>query len=207
MKSANVQSSSTAKRKKPKLETKKETNSEPKKEPNTEVKMEPKIETKKPKSKIKKTIIALFSVTIILLALSSVVAMNFQSQLNQKDNQIQSLQDQIDETALFLGPISKGTWSLVESFGGDSELTTEYFYVSGIHLRMNWTSFSGEGEPMVLNFSICKEEQSEYVASFSNLETQGTTFLLNVEKTNYYLQILVENIDQWTLTVETWIPE
>jgi len=152
-----------------------------------------------------KCIIAGVSVVIVILAFASVVV-NFQDQLSQKDEQIQMLQDQIEELRELLGPVKMGEWNVIESYGGSSAFTTDYFYVTGTELRLNWTRYSGTEVSSIFSFHIYKEGQSEYIGEFKDLDDQGTTFLRNIEKGNYYLDIYGSEVDQWSITVETWIP-
>ena len=157
------------------------------------------------KSETTKYIIALVSFGIVILALVSVIV-NLQSQLSQKGDQIRTLQEEIEELQDLLGPVKKGAWNTIATFGGSSGLITDYFYVAGTDLRMNWTCFAGAEESAVFSFHIYKEGQSECVEAFTNLQDQGTAFLRNLEKANYYLHISEDKIDQWSITVETWIP-
>lgn len=129
-----------------------------------------------------------------------------QDQLTQKNGQIQTLQNQIVDLENDLGAVKKGEWNVVESFGGSSGFTTEYFYVAGTELRINWVAYTGVDASIVFGVSVYKEGQSEAYETFTNLEDQGTVFLQNLEKGNYYLDVTEDNADQWSITVETWIP-
>ena len=54
-----------------------------------------------------------------------------QDQLAQKNEQIQTLQDQIGDLEKDFGTVKKEAWNVVESFGGSStEFTTEHFYIA-----------------------------------------------------------------------------
>jgi len=105
-----------------------------------------------------------------------------------------------------LGTVKKGAWNVVESFGGSSGFTTDYFYVAGTELRITWVTYTGADEPISFSVAVYNEGQSEPLESFMNLQDQGTLLLQNVEKGNYYLDISESNTDQWSITVETWIP-
>jgi hypothetical protein len=144
-------------------------------------------------------------VAIVVLAFASVLT-GMQNQLAQKDEQIQTLEDQIAGLESDLGTVRKGAWNVVESFGGSSGSITEYFYVAGTELRINWIAYTGVEASVVFGISVYKEGQSEACETFANLEDQGTVFLQNLEKGNYYLDVSEENADQWSITVETWIP-
>src|SRR3989337_397902 len=63
---------------------------------------------------------------------------DLQNQINQKNNQIQTLQGQVDELQTLLGPIRKGAWNLIKTFQGSSGVKTDYFYIGGTELRINW---------------------------------------------------------------------
>ena len=145
------------------------------------------------------------SVAIVVLAFASVLT-GMQNQLTQKDERIQTLQAQIVELESDLGTVKKGAWNVVESFGGSSGFTTDYFYVAGTELRINWIAYTGVEESIVFSISVYKEGQSEALEAFTNLQDEGTVFLQNIEKGNYYLDISEDKVDQWSITVETWIP-
>jgi len=42
---------------------------------------------------------------------------------------------------------------------------------------------------------------------FFDLQEEGTTFAHSIASANYYLDISEANLDQWTVTVEVWMPE
>ena len=154
------------------------------------------------------TSLCIIFVTIIatvVLAFATVL-MGMQDQLAQKNEQIQTLQDQIAGLETDLGTVKKGEWNAVDSFGGSSAFTTEYFYVAGTELRINWVAYTGVEASIVFCISVYKEGQNEAYETFTNLEDQGTVFLQNLEKGNYYLDVSEANADQWSITVETWIP-
>jgi len=145
------------------------------------------------------------SVAIVVLAFASVLT-GMQNQLTQKNEQIQTLEDQIIELESDLGTVKKGAWNVVEGFGGSSGFTSDYFYVAGTELRINWIAYTGVEESIVFSIYVYKEGQSEPLDEFTNLQDQGTVFLQNIEKGNYYLDISEDKVDQWSITVETWIP-
>jgi hypothetical protein len=150
-------------------------------------------------------IIFVVIIAAVVLAFAGVL-MDMQDQLAQRNEQIQTLEDQIAGLEGDLGTVKKGTWNVVESFGGSSGSTTEYFYVAGTELRINWVAYTGVEASIVFGISVYKEGQSEAYETFTNLEDQGTVFLQNLEKGNYYLDVSADNADQWSITVETWIP-
>ena len=144
-------------------------------------------------------------IAVVVLAFASVLT-GMQNQLAQKDERIQTLQAQIVELESDLGTVKKGAWNPVESFGDCSGFTTEYFYVAGTELRINWLTYTFEEKSIVFSIYVYKEGQSEPLDEFTNLQDQGTVFLQNIEKGNYYLDISEDKVDQWSITVETWIP-
>jgi hypothetical protein len=144
-------------------------------------------------------------VAIVVLAFASVL-IGMQNQLAQKDAQIQTLEDQIGGLESDLGTVKKESWNVVESFGDCSGLTTDYFYVAGTELRITWIAYTGVDASIVFSVRVYTEGQSEPLEVFTNLENEGTVFLQNIEKGNYYLDISSDNADQWSITVETWIP-
>lgn len=147
---------------------------------------------------------------VVIIAMATVafasVLTDMQNQLTQKDKEIQTLQNQISGLENDLGTVKKGEWNLVESFGGSSGFATDYFYVAGTELRITWVAYSGVDASISFAVAVYKEGQSEPLDSFMNLQDQGTVFLQSVEKGNYYLDISEDNADQWSITVETWIP-
>lgn len=144
-------------------------------------------------------------IAIVVLAFASVLT-GMQNQLTQKNDQIQTLQDQITVLENDLGTVKKGAWNVVESFGGSSGFATDYFYVAGTEIRINWVAYSSIDQSIFFSIDVYKEGQSEPLKSFTNLQDQGTVLIQNVEKGNYYLDISENNADQWSITVETWIP-
>jgi hypothetical protein len=144
-------------------------------------------------------------IAILVLVFASVVT-DMQNQLAQKNDQIQTLQDQIVGLENDLGTVKKGAWNVVDSFGGSSGLATDYFYVAGTELRITWVAYTGVDASIFFTIDVYEEGHSEPLGSFTYLQDQGTVFLQNVEKGNYYLDISENNVDQWSVTVETWIP-
>ena len=132
---------------------------------------------------------------------------NLQNQITQKDSQIQTLQEQIGELESLLGPIRKGAWNLVETLEGSSDLITDYFYIAGTDLRINWTWASSVEEYASFSIILYKKGQTIYTEMFLNLQKEGTTFTHNVDQAYYYLHMTTANLDQWTVTVEAWIPQ
>jgi len=116
-----------------------------------------------------------------------------QNQLEQKNEQIQTLQNQIVGLETDLGTVKKGAWNVVESFGGSSGFTSDFFYVAGTELRISWVTYTGVDVSIVFGISVYKEGQSEVYETFPNLDDQGTVFLQNLKKGNY-VSLLDEKI-------------
>ena len=132
---------------------------------------------------------------------------SLQNQITQKDSQIQTLQQEVNGLEALLGPIRKGDWNLIETLQGSSGLKTDYFHVVGTELRINWTWVSSIEQFASFSIYLYKEGQSVYTEALLFLQDEGTTFAHNIESAYYYLDISGANLDQWTVTVEVWIPE
>jgi len=138
---------------------------------------------------------------------------NLQAQLTQKNSQIQQLQEQVNSLTqevtrlrALLGPIRTGAWNLIKTFQGASGFITDYFYVAGADLRINWTWRSSAEQFAGFSIYIYKEGQTVFTGAFLSLQDKGTTFVHNLTPANYYLKISEANLDQWIITVEVWIP-
>ena len=94
-------------------------------------------------------IFIIFGVITVIVALAfASVLMDMQNQLTQKDEEIETLQNQIMGLEDDLGTVKKGSWNVVESFGGSSGFATDYFYVAGTELRITWVAYTGVDEPV-----------------------------------------------------------
>ena len=96
---------------------------------------------------------------------------DLQSQIAQKDSQIQGLQQQVSDLETLVGPIRKGDWNLIKTFQGSSGVKTDYFYVGGTDLRINWTWSSSAEEYAVFSIYVYKEGQTISTEMFFNLQT------------------------------------
>ena len=151
-------------------------------------------------------ILLIFGVMTGIIALPCLTfIIDIQNQLNQKNEQIEMLENQIGVLENDLGTIKKGEWNVVDSFGGSSGIATDYFYVAGTELRITWVAYNGFNESIYFEIDVFKEGQNEPFTSYSDLNDQGSVLLQSIEKGNYYLNISEENVDQWSITVETWI--
>jgi outer membrane murein-binding lipoprotein Lpp len=130
-----------------------------------------------------------------------------QTQLSSLQSQIKALKDENELLKKLTGPVVRGSWKIIATFTGSSDLTTDYFYVPTNELRINWTWTSGKPEWAVFGFMLYKEGEEFSTASQLFAGDHGSTYVHNVEAGRYYLKISVGNIDKWTITVEAWIPE
>jgi len=133
---------------------------------------------------------------------------DLQNQIAQRDSQIQVLQQEVSELETLLGPIRKGAWNLIKSFEGASALiNTNYFYVAGNDLRINWTWVRTDPEFGSFSIYLYQEGQIAYTEAFLYLQENGTTYTHNTVASYYYLKILGSNLDHWNITIEAWIPK
>jgi hypothetical protein len=56
---------------------------------------------------------------------------------------------------------------------------------------------------MSFGIDVYKEGLNEPLKSFTSLQEEGSVSLQSIEKGNYYLNILEDNTDQWSITIET----
>jgi hypothetical protein len=143
----------------------------------------------------------IFSIGLTIILLSTLY-LNLYGQIVEKDAQIASLHGQIEELESMIGPIIPGSWHLITSFGGMDEVTTDSFYCRRGDLRLNWTCFSSVTE-FQFNVTLFQEDYLEPIEEFSFLSDQGNSVLRNVDEGRYFCMISVNQVDQWSLTVET----
>lgn len=70
-----------------------------------------------------------------------------------------------------------------------------------------WTWTSGVPEYAGFSFSLYKEGETIWTVFEFDLDSVGTTHVHNLKTANYYLEISEANINEWTITVEVWIPD
>lgn len=135
-------------------------------------------------------------------------------QISEKKNEVAALQDQMLQLQSKVGELeqlvptyTKEVWNLVDSFQGTSGLTTDYFYVAGTELRLNWSWSSRVEECAEFSIYLCREGEGIFVDMCTSLPKEGTTHIHNVEAASYYLKISEANLDQWIVTVEFRIPD
>lgn len=130
-----------------------------------------------------------------------------QSQIDDKDSQIANLQSQIEELQQLVPPLTKGEWNTIITFTGSASRTTELFVIPSENWRINWT-YTG-GSLAVFGFFVYPEgETTLYVESLSTMGSSQSDVTYIYEGTDsFYVKLIVANIDEWTLTVEVFIPE
>ncbi len=129
------------------------------------------------------------------------------SEIGDLLNQVSELQSQVEELKQLIPPYTRGEWNLVESFQGISGLTTDYFYIGGAELRLNWTWTSSTEEFAGFSIQLYQQGQTVIKDAWSSLQKEGTTRAHNIESANYFLKIIAINLDQWNVTVEVYIPD
>jgi len=134
---------------------------------------------------------------------------NLQNQINDLQNQIAQKNSQIQQLEALLGPIKKGAWNLISTFEGSSGIvTTDYFYVAGTDLRLNWTWTPGIDAYLPhITIYVYEEGQDSFAELYQCTQEQGITFVHNINVARYYLDLTALELAHWTITVETWIPE
>jgi len=128
------------------------------------------------------------------------------TQISTLQSQITDLQSQIDELEALVPPLRRGEWNLVASFEGISGMKTDYFFVAGTDLRINWTWISSVEEYAGFSIYLYKEGQTVSTEMFWSLQKEGTTYAHNIRAANYYLEMTEANLNGWRVTVEVFIP-
>jgi archaellum component FlaC len=129
------------------------------------------------------------------------------SEIADLQNQVSQLQSQVVELRQWVSPYTEGEWNLVAFFQGNSGLTTDYFYVAGPELRLNWSWSSIVEEYAGFSIYLYREGETIITEACPSLQKEGSTFIHGIEAAYYYLKISEANLDQWDITVEVWIPE
>jgi len=129
------------------------------------------------------------------------------SQIASLQNQMSQLESQVEELKRLVLPYPPGEWNLARSFQGDSGLTTDYFYIAGTEIRLNWTWSSGMEEYADLSIYLYREGETIITESCMSLSKEGTTHVHDIEVGYYYLEIFQANLDEWNVTVEFRAPD
>jgi len=128
-----------------------------------------------------------------------------ESQIQEKNTQIADLQSQIEELEVLVPPLTKGEWNTITTFTGSASKTTELFYIPSGTWRINWT-YTG-GSLAVFGFFVYPEgETVMFVESLSTMgSSQSDTTYIYEGLGNFYVKLVV-SVDEWTLTVEAFVP-
>jgi len=131
---------------------------------------------------------------------------SLQSQIQEKDTKITGLQSQIEELEALVPPLTRGEWNTITTFTGSTSKTTELFYIPSGTWRINWTYT--DGTLAVFGFFVYPEgETMMFVESLSTMgPSQSDTTYVYEGSGNFYIKLTSANIDQWTLTVEAFVP-
>ena len=129
-----------------------------------------------------------------------------QNQVADRDAQIASLQAQIEELEALVPPLTKGEWNTITTFTGSTYKTTELFNIPSGTWRINWTYT--DGELAALSFFVYPEgETVMFVGSlYTTGPSQSDTTYIYEGPDNFYIELTAANLDQWTLTIEAFIP-
>ena len=129
------------------------------------------------------------------------------SQIAGLQNQMSQLESQVEELERLVSPYPAGEWNLARSFQGNSGVTTDYFYIAGTELRLNWTWSSSMEEYAEFSIYLYREGETIFTESCISLSKEGTTHVHDIEVAYYYLKISQANLDQWNVTVEFRTPD
>ncbi|MDH5794644.1 MAG: hypothetical protein OEZ24_00910 [Candidatus Bathyarchaeota archaeon] len=124
------------------------------------------------------------------------------SQIAGLQNQISQLESRVEELERLVSPYPAGEWNLARSFQGNSGLTTDYFYIAGTELRLNWTWSSSIEEYAEFSIYLYREGETIIAEQCISLPKEGTTHIHDIEIGYYYLRISQANLEQWNVTVE-----
>mgnify|MGYP000672153955 CR=1 FL=1 len=129
------------------------------------------------------------------------------TQISNLQSQIADLQSQIEKLEALVPPLRKGKWNTIITFTGSTDKTTELFHIPSGTWRINWTYTGGE----LAGFSFLVYPEGETVMYIETLMTMGpsqsdTTYIYKGPG-NYYIKVSAANIEEWTLTIETFVPE
>jgi len=143
-----------------------------------------------------------------------------QTKLNEKDDeitklktevtnlksQIADLEAQIEELEKLVPPSVKGEWNLITTFTGLTSKTTSLFRIPSGYWRINW-QFTGPSLS-IFSFSVYLEGETFYEESLMAMgPSKSDTTYLYLGPGNFYIEVEATLIEQWTLTVEAFIPD
>ena len=153
-------------------------------------------------------------------ALNRLEIQNLQTQISQKDGQIQSLQTQldseiqllqaqVDELSENLTELQKSkNWYQTAFFNGTDGDTTDTFLINGESWRISWSA-DAENPSIALFFVFVypKGETTIFIeydgADFSLVNPQnGVEYIAG--KGEYYIKVLAEYLENWQIRVESY---
>lgn len=123
------------------------------------------------------------------------------SRIQELESTIEDLEDTIERLQLVFN-CTLGKWSVLNTWNGSADRTTELFYVPSNQTKITWSLDVGQ----YAYFSIrIRNEKGESVDSWLSLEQQpeGETYAY-VDPENYYLEFSVLNCS-YTVTIEAEI--
>ena len=135
---------------------------------------------------------------------------DLQEQINILNQKIGALEKRVSNLETYSGMVQRGNYTLIASFTGSSGVTTDYFYLGKTDIRLNWTwtsRYSESSIPVFFGIYLYKESTNQYVAGYSNLGPNGTTYFHGLWAERYYITTSAGNLDRWHVTVEAWVPE
>jgi hypothetical protein len=153
-------------------------------------------------------------------ALNRLETQTLQTQISQKDSQIQSLQTQLDiEIQLLQAQINElsenltelqksKNWHQTAFFNGTDGNTTDTFLINGESWRISWSAEADN--PITALFFVFvypKGETTIFIeydgADFSLVNPQnGVEYIAG--KGEYYIKVLAANLEDWQIRVESY---
>lgn len=128
------------------------------------------------------------------------------TQITNLKSQIADLEAQIEELEKLVPPSVKGEWNLITTFTGSTSKTTSLFRIPSGYWRINW-QFTGPSLS-IFTFSVHLEGETFYEESLMAMgPSKSDTTYLYVGPGNFYIEVEASLIEQWTLTIEAFIPE
>ncbi len=124
---------------------------------------------------------------------------NREKRIQELESNVEGLEDAINRLQLAFN-YTPGTWSMLKTWNGSADRTTELFYVPSNRTKITWSLELGQYP----YFSIrMRNEKGLYVDSWLSLEEQpeGISYMY-VDPDNYYLEFSVVNCS-YTVTVES----
>lgn len=93
------------------------------------------------------------------------------------------------------------SWHMVTTFTGVGNKDTDSFTIQGAKWRITWTTVEANEYALFGGFAYPEGETAMYVSYFNGLS--GDT-IVHQGNGNYYLKIIVANLDSWSVTIEDY---